>query len=130
MKKAEDAKIAKEKAALNGDPAEAAEAKDPTKMTEEEIYAMKLEKGGQEEMTDAQKEQAELDAEIERYGRTWMWEGYFNEKNKDLWLETAEMLKHINDHVLQDIEDFLILQIFKKGLKPAQIKQLIEEDHK
>lgn len=109
MKKAEDAKIAKEKAALNGDPAEAAEAKDPTKMTEEEIYAMKLEKGGQEEMTDAQKEQAELDAEIERYGRTWMWEGYFNEKNKDLWLETAEMLKHINDHVLQDIEDFLIL---------------------
>ena len=38
--------------------------------------------------------------EREKYGRYWIWEGYFNEKRKDQWLETAEMLKHINPHVL------------------------------
>ena len=49
------------------------------------------------------------------YGRFWMWEGYFNEKNKDIWLDTVEMLKNINDHVLQDIEDAILLEGFKSN---------------
>jgi hypothetical protein len=32
------------------------------------------------------------------------------------WLDTAEALKHINDHVLQDIEDSILLEGFK-GMK-------------
>lgn len=58
--------------------------------------------------------QAEMD-EKERleYGRFWVWEGYFSEKNKEKWLQAAEDLKHINDHVIQDIEDFILLEAFK-----------------
>ena len=37
------------------------------------------------------------------YGRSWIWEGYFNEKNKDKWLYAAEKLKNINEHVIEDI---------------------------
>ena len=55
-----------------------------------------------------------------------MWEGYFNEKNKEQWEETADSLRHINDHVLQDIEDFILLKGFKKGKKPNEIKDEIE----
>ena len=63
-----------------------------------------------------------------KYGRMWIWTGYFNEKNTEKWLETAEGLKHINDHVLQDIEDAIILEGFK-GVKKDKLKQLIEDDH-
>ena len=78
----------------------------------------------------------ELDLEREKeakeraiYGRYWIWEGYFNDKKKDLWLETAEMLKHVNPHVLQDIEDFILLEGFK-GIKSDKIRTEIEEDQR
>ena len=51
----------------------------------------------------------------------WIWTGYFNEKNRQKWLDTAEALKHINDHVLQDIEDAIILEGFK-GVKKDKLK--------
>ena len=51
-------------------------------------------------LSEAQKEAAAEKKEREEYGRFWIWEGYFNEKNKDMWLDTAEMHKNINDHVL------------------------------
>jgi len=66
--------------------------------------------------------------EREKYGRYWIWEGYFNEKNKDKWLETAEALKHINDHVIQDIQDFIMLEAFK-GVKKDKLKTFIDGDH-
>lgn len=50
--------------------------------------------------TEEEIEREKEEAEREIYGRYWMWEGYFNEKKKDQWLETAEMLKHVNPHVL------------------------------
>lgn len=43
-------------------------------------------------------------------------------------MDTAEDLKHINDHVLQDIEDFILLEAFK-GMKPDKIRDFIENDH-
>ena len=69
-------------------------------------------------LSEAQKQAALDKKEREEYGRYWVWEGYFNEKNKDQWLETVEMLKNINDHVLQDIEDAILLEGFKgqKGI--------------
>ena len=64
------------------------------------------------------------------YGRYWIWEGYFNEKIKDKWTDTADKLKHINDHILQDIEDYIILKSFGRQMKAEKIKEIIEEDHR
>lgn len=73
------------------------------------------EKGQDEDylLSEAQKQAAIEKKEREEYGRYWVWESYFNEKNKEQWLETVEMLKNINDHVLQDIEDAILLEGFK-----------------
>lgn len=51
-------------------------------------------------MSEAQIEKEKERQEIEKYGRYWMWEGYFNPKIKDRWLTATEKLKHINPHVL------------------------------
>ena len=73
------------------------------------------EKGGDDNaLTEEQIAALEEKKEREIYGRYWVWEGYFNEKNKEQWLDTAEALKHINDHVLQDIEDAILLEGFKE----------------
>ena len=66
--------------------------------------------GGTLSLTEALEQQEKDAEEREKYGRYWVWEGYFNEKLKDKWLETAESLKHINDHVIQDIEDSILLK--------------------
>jgi len=99
-------------------------------MTEEEIYAQKMEmeaNGGAGGFSDsAMAEQAEKKERAE-YGRLWVWESYFNEKNKQQWLDTAEKLKHINVHVLQDIEDHILLKAFHNE-KADKIKQHIDED--
>ena len=39
------------------------------------------------------------------------------------------MLKHVNPHVLQDIEDAIMLKGFGKE-KPERVRVMIEEDHK
>ena len=136
LRKAAEAKHAKLKAerkAKQGIVApEKEEEKDPTQMTEEEarIAIMKnKEKQEEELMTEEQLEQKREEEEREKYGRYWVWEGYFNEKRKDQWLETAELLKHINPHVLQDIEDYILLEGFK-GMKTDKIRQEIEDDQK
>jgi len=67
--------------------------------------------------------------ERETYGRFWVWEGYFNEKLQQKFLDTAEMLKHVNEHVLQDVEDFILLKGFK-GMKMDAVKEKIEADRK
>ena len=58
----------------------------------------------------------------------WIWEGYFAPAKKEQFLACAEKLRHINPHVIQDIEDFLLLEGLK-GKKPIEIKKLIENDH-
>ena len=58
--------------------------------------------------------------EIEKYGRMWIWEGYFNSANRDKWLGAAEKLRRINPHVIQDIEDYLMLE----GLKVPEVKDV------
>jgi len=64
----------------------------------------------------------------EIYGRFWIWDGYFNEKNKAQWLETAEMLKHINVHILQDIEDSILLEGFREIKQVKVIEGKIDFD--
>lgn len=102
LQKAAEAKHAREKAEKSGVPPPE-EKKDPTKMTEEEIIAMKMENeknNGGIEKSEAQIAAEEEERERKIYGRYWIWDGYFNERNKEQWLETAEQLKHVNDMVL------------------------------
>ena len=74
-------------------------------MTEEELIAWRLEQVANGEATGITKSEAQLKDEQEEeerleYGRYWVWESYFNEKNREKWLTTAEALKHINPHVI------------------------------
>jgi hypothetical protein len=79
--------------------------------------------------SDAQLEKEKEEKERAKYGRFWIWEGFFSDKTQEKWLTCAENLKHINDQVLQDIEDAILLKGFK-GMKPKQIEAEIENDHK
>ena len=59
--------------------------------------------------------------EIERYGRMWIWEGYFDPKQRDLWMQAAEKLRNINIHVREDIQDYILIKGFqKKNIKDKQ----------
>lgn len=55
----------------------------------------------------------------------WIWENYISENRKEKWLEIGEKLRHINDHVLEDIEDFIIIEGFKP--KTEKDKKAIED---
>ena len=57
----------------------------------------------------------------------WIWELYFNESRKEQWISAAQKLRKINPHVLQDIEDYILLQAFKKK-KINEVKRIIEQD--
>jgi len=56
-----------------------------------------------------------------------MWEGYYHPAKTEVWLEAFEKMRHINAHVIQDIEDFIMLEAFK-GKTQAQIRTIIETD--
>lgn len=133
LRKAFEQKKAKEKAERLGLAVE--EKKDdeenPMNMTEEEIIAKKLENEatGGLSLSDAQKIHEAEKKERETYGRFWVWEGYFNEKQKETWLETAEALKHINSQVLEDIEDYILLKGFGR-MSAEKIRDKIDADHK
>ena len=104
-------------------------------MTPEELMMKKI-KDKEEGKLDG--EDSELDEEAiarraeeeerKKYGRFWMWDGYFNEKHKDKWADTAEKLKHVNPHVLEDIQDKFMLEGF--NARAEKIRQEIEEDRK
>ena len=56
-----------------------------------------------------------------------MWEGYFSEERRENWMAAAEKLRRINPHVLQDIQDYILLQGFK-GKKLSDVKKIIDAD--
>ena len=119
LTKAKEQKKAKEKAEREGHIISSVvteEVKDPAHMTEEEIIQGQLDGDGNTNLSEAQLAQKKEEEERKKYGRFWIWESYFSEKNMQKWLDTAEALKHINDHVLQDIEDSILLEGFK-GMK-------------
>ena len=60
-------------------------------MTEEEIIAKRLEdKDEPFGLSDAQKIAEEEAKERAIYGRYWVWDQYFNDRNKEQWLDSAE----------------------------------------
>jgi hypothetical protein len=56
-----------------------------------------------------------------------IWEGYYHPGKTEVWIEAFEKLRHINAHVVQDIEDYIMLDAFK-GKSRDQIRNLIETD--
>jgi len=101
-------------------------------MTEEEIYLKRMSDEANVDLlylSDLEKKQRLEEAERKKFGRYWIWDGYFNEKNKDLWLDTAEALKHINEQVIEDIQDYILLEAFK-GMPEMKIQKFIDEDQK
>jgi hypothetical protein len=104
LRKYAEEKHLREKAEREGKVYEPPLAKKATiDMTEEEIIAQRLEDEkdpGKANRSEAQKLADAEEEERKIYGRFWIWEGYYNLKNQDQWLETAEQLKHVNDMVL------------------------------
>lgn len=99
-------------------------------MTEEEIYLKRMSDAANVDLlflSDEQKKKHLEEAERKKFGRYWVWEGYFNEKNEQKWLDTVEALKHVNEQVLEDIEDYILLEAFKPW-KEDKIQKFIDED--
>ena len=117
LAKAAKAKKDKIKAEQMGESSPGEEV-DPNAMTEEQIVAQRLdnEKSGGIALSYDQLEKEADKKDRKEWGRLFIWEGYFNPKIEEKWLETAEALKHVNKHVCQDIEDYILL----KGLKGAK----------
>lgn len=82
------------------------------------------------EVLEAEK-QARLKAEdIEKYGRTWIWEGFYDETSDELmkcWPEGVLGLRDLNMHVLEDLEDYILLQGFNK-MGNTDIQKRIDEN--
>lgn len=98
MKEEEEKKASEDKAAEKSPKKGAAKGKKGVKdegPSEEELAAI-----------------AAAEKERKLYGRMWIWEGLYNEKYKDVWLQTADMLAEVNPHVLQDMEDAILLKGF------------------
>lgn len=51
--------------------------------------------------------------ELQKYGRMLIWEEYYHPSKIDTWLSGFEKLRHINTHVIQDMEDYIMLEGFK-----------------
>ena len=60
----------------------------------------------------------------------WIWEGYFDPKQRDVWLNAAEKIRNINIHVREDIQDAILLKGYsKKNVKDKKrhIEQFKQE---
>ncbi len=65
--------------------------------------------------------------EIKKYGRMFIWEGYSHPAKQEVWIQASEKLRHINAHVVQDIEDYIMLEAFK-GKSAADVRRIIDND--
>lgn len=54
------------------------------------------------EELERQRKEAAYQAELKKYGRTWVWEGYYEDTdvNRAFWLEGAHRLRSINEQVI------------------------------
>ena len=95
---------------------------EPEEEVKEEVVTKAKTTGGKKkkvvepdpEELEARRQKEALEKDIAEYGRTWVWEGYFNlEEHRTNWMEGAERLRHINPQILEDIEDYILLDGFK-----------------
>ena len=48
------------------------------------------------------------DKEVKDFGRFWLMEGFFSKEDKNLWIESIDLLSNINELVREDIRDSFI----------------------
>lgn len=69
--------------------------------------------------------------ELHKFGRTWIWEEYWDESNQELceaWTNGVLGLRELNIHVLEDLEDFILLKGFQK-MSNAEQNAMIDENN-
>lgn len=74
----------------------------------------------------AAEEELKEEEEREEFGRYWIWEEYFSENKRELWQASAELMCNVNEHVLQDIQDHILMKIFKLQ-KKEDFKQMHDQ---
>ena len=73
------------------------------------IFAYELSESFKRFLTPDLSERKSLhDNEIKKFGRFWLMEGFFNKKDKNLWVEAIDLLSTINELVREDIRDNFI----------------------
>lgn len=105
-----------------------------TTLKQEELAKMGNQEEVKEEIVDDENEEARAlrkqklldEAEMKKYGRKWIWQNYISENRKDDWTNAAEDLRHINKLVIQDIQDFILIEGFSKQ-KQTNRKALAED---
>lgn len=95
------------------------------KKEEEEVEEEELDEE-QKATIEFQKQKAKDEEEMKKYGRKWIWQNYISENRKTDWMNAAEALRHINDQVIQDIQDFIMIQAFPKP-KQTNRKEIAKE---
>jgi hypothetical protein len=96
----------------------------PEEEDEETIAARKKEEAKQKQ-----------DEEDRKYGRYWIWEGILLETYYPEWRSAADLIDGLNQHVIEDIQDYVIKESFKPDTEDgkkviAQVKAKIEEERK
>ena len=73
-------------------------------LSEEQVHRKRIEEklntSSTSHFSESQKEKEKDKQEIERYGRMWIWEGYFNPAKREQWFAASEKLRKINPHVI------------------------------
>lgn len=82
------------------------------------------------EAVEAKRLAEEKEHNILKFGRTWIWEEYWDESNQeiqDAWKNGVLGLRQLNHHVLEDLEDYILLKGMN-GLSIGQQTQMIEDN--
>ena len=73
------------------------------------------------------------EAEDQKYGRYYLWEGVISEERYPLWKNAADKIDGVNPHLIEDIQDYIVTQSFipeteegKKQLEETK-KKITEE---
>jgi hypothetical protein len=114
---------------------------------EEEQKRLEAEQNQEEnnEVVEEKKEQEELDpealaakleeekrlkqeAEDQKYGRYYLWEGIISEERYSLWKNVADKIDGVNPHLIEDIQDYIVTRSFIPETEEG--KQKLEEAKK
>ena len=73
------------------------------------IFAYELNNSFKRFLTpDLAQRKAMHDKEVKDFGRFWLMEGFFSKNDRNLWIETIDLLSNINELVREDIRDSFI----------------------
>ena len=105
------------------------EEKEESKKTKKGKKAKEVEIDPEE--LERRKVEAAKKADIARYGRTWLWEDYLEDTDvvRKIWMDGSDAISRINPHVLEDIEDILIMDAFKGSkMTHEDIRRLVNSN--